>query len=71
MTLPVVPSNPSPYPRGTYSKIARELGVTPQAVRYVALGANKSERIAAALSREARRFARRLERQKTAVGSAH
>ena len=62
MTLPVVPINTSPYARGTYSKVARRLGVTPQAVRLVALGKVTSARIAVELRREARRFARRSQR---------
>ena len=39
------------YPRGTYSKVARLLKVTPQHVRLVALGKVTSKRVAVALAR--------------------
>lgn len=42
---------PKRYPRGTYSKIARELKVAPQTVRLVALGKATSGRIAKALAK--------------------
>lgn len=38
-------------PRGTYSKIARRLKVSPQHVRGVALGKNTSKRVSRALAR--------------------
>ncbi len=53
--------NPQPHkplPRGTYSKIARKLGVAPATVRDVALGIKTSARIMA----EVRRVRRRIER---------
>lgn len=39
------------YPRGTYSKVARRLKVSPQHVRNVALGRTTSRRIAVQLAR--------------------
>lgn len=47
------------YPRGTYSKIARRLGVTPQTVRLVAIGKATSARVTAQLRYEARLARRR------------
>lgn len=53
MNLPIVPRKAdSPYPRGTYSRVARKLGVTAQAVRLVARGDSVSARIAKELRRE-------------------
>lgn len=42
-------------PRGTYSKIARRIRVSPQAVRAVYLGIKKSARITAAIEKYARK----------------
>jgi hypothetical protein len=44
-----------PYPRGTYSKVARRLSVTPQHVRLVALGVVKSARVTRELAKEQRK----------------
>lgn len=41
--------------RGTYSRLARKLGVSPQAVRQTHLGLKKSARIERALAREKER----------------
>lgn len=57
MTPPAEPRKP--YPRGTYTRIAVRLGVTPQAVRLVALDLSKSRRIAAELKRVERNMRRR------------
>lgn len=57
MTPPVEPRKP--FRRGTYSKIARKLGITPQTVRLVALGKGKSARVEAELRREERLARRR------------
>lgn len=46
------------YPRGTYARVARELQVTAQHVRLVALGNVTSARVSAALARVVRRSAR-------------
>jgi predicted transcriptional regulator len=50
------------YPRGTFAKVARRLGVTPQAVSLVADGKSTSARIAAELRREQRNAKRREQR---------
>jgi len=55
------------YPRGTFSAIARELGVTPQSVRDVARGTSTSARIAEALRRVAARERRRQRRREAAT----
>jgi len=41
---------------GLYSRVARQIGVTPSIVRKVALGLRKSKRIAKALEIEIRRI---------------
>lgn len=48
-----------PYPHGTFAKIARRFGVTPQAVSLVAQGKSKSRRIEAELRREWRKARKR------------
>jgi hypothetical protein len=50
---------PGKYPRGTYSKVARKLGIKPQTVRLVALGKMTSARVMSALRAEARLARRR------------
>ncbi len=52
-----------PYPRGTYSKVARQLGITPQTVRDVAIGAKRSARVERALRRVLRRVDRKASKQ--------
>lgn len=52
-----------PIPRpglyyGLYSRVARQLGVTPSVVRKVAIGLRKSRRIRKALQAEIRRIER-------------
>jgi hypothetical protein len=70
MTLPIVPRNTSPYPRGTYSQIARRLGFTPQHVADVALQRRHNEAIARELKKAARKHARRVARAQKAAEHA-
>jgi hypothetical protein len=65
MTL--LPDTRKPYPRGTYSKVARKLAVTPQSVRDVALGIKRSARIARELKREQRKAQRKAARIEAAA----
>lgn len=57
--MPHTDDHGKPFRRGTYSKVARRLGVTPQHVRLVALGAVKSARVTAELRKEQRNARRR------------
>lgn len=50
------------YPRGTYSKIARKLGITPQTVRLVAIGSVTSARVTKELRRVERNQRRRVQK---------
>ena len=59
MNLPVKATSPdlanAAIFYGTYSRIARKLGVTPQHVRHVALGRSTSKRVSSELKRELRK----------------
>lgn len=55
IVVEMAPERKQPLARGTFSKIARRLGVSPQAVRLVYIGHATSKRIASELRREARK----------------
>lgn len=50
------------YPRGTFAKVAKRLGVTSQAVSLVARSKSTSARIARELRKEARKAEQRAEK---------
>ncbi len=62
MPAPDAPRKPRPYPHGTYTMIARRLGITKQSVRDVALGIKKSERVRVELAKVTRNEKRRAAR---------